>query len=152
MGTPFRVQQIDHVELFVPDQDAAAHWYHDVLGLERVAVYQAWEAAGGPLMLSSDGGGTMLAVFNGEARGQRLTAGHHRVAFRVDGAAFLTFVQRVATVAVYRDDGQQAHDLPVIDHDLAWSVYFCDPYGNRYEVTTYDYQFVADARAKGEQP
>lgn len=32
----FRVEQIDHVELYVPDRYQAADWYHSVLGLEIV--------------------------------------------------------------------------------------------------------------------
>ena len=29
----FKVEQIDHVELFVPDRYAAARWYEQALGL-----------------------------------------------------------------------------------------------------------------------
>jgi len=25
-----------------------------------------------------------------------------------------------------------------MDHEKTYSVYFCDPWGNRYELTTYD--------------
>lgn len=32
----FKVLQIDHVELFVPDRYEAARWYERVLGLEPV--------------------------------------------------------------------------------------------------------------------
>jgi predicted lactoylglutathione lyase len=30
-----------------------------------------------------------------------------------------------------------------MDHEKAYSVYFCDPWGNRYELTTYDRNEVA---------
>lgn len=51
----FRVLQIDHVELFVPDRHEAAEWYRRTLGLEIVPGYQDWAAdPGGPLMISSD--------------------------------------------------------------------------------------------------
>ena len=53
----FKVQQIDHVEVFVPDRGAAAKWYSEVFGLEILGDFGDWaKAPGGPLMLSSDGG------------------------------------------------------------------------------------------------
>jgi hypothetical protein len=32
----------------------------------------------------------------------------------------------------------------VVDHDLAWSIYFNDPYGHRFEITCYDYEYVKE--------
>lgn len=144
----FRVKQIDHVELFVPDRYEAAKWYEQVLGLEIVPDYEHWATAEGPLMISSDGGQTMLALFEGEPRGSRPTAGHHRVAFRVDGPEFLEFLGRLADRPVFNEQGQPVHTLRVVDHDQSFSVYFCDPYGHRYEVTTYDYGYVSDQLAE----
>ena len=81
---PFRVAQIDHVELFVPDRHAAAAWYSEVLGLAPLPGAEKWAAdPGGPLMISPDGGRTKLALFQGNPQGNRPTAGFHRVAFRV---------------------------------------------------------------------
>ena len=91
----FRVLQIDHVELFVPDRYEAARWYEQVLGLSIVPECEHWAGPGGPLMISSDGGRTKLALFEGEPRRSRRTAGHHRVAFRVDGNAFFKFLSRI---------------------------------------------------------
>jgi hypothetical protein len=34
--------------------------------------------------------------------------------------------------------------MPAVDHGLAFSIYFCDPYGNRLEVTTYDHAHVRE--------
>ncbi|MCO6453299.1 MAG: VOC family protein [Caldilineales bacterium] len=149
MTAAFRVQQIDHVEVFVPDRYEAAKWYRQVFGLEILTDYEDWaEADGGPLMISSDGGSTKLALFQGEARGKRPTAGHHRVAFRVDGPGYLRFLGEVAGL-VYDDQGRQMAALRSVDHDKSFSVYFCDPWGNRYEVTTYDYDFVAQTMGIG---
>ena len=92
MQPAFRVQQIDHVELFVPDFEAALEWYRDVLGLEPVEKARAWAEAGEPHMISSDGGSTMLALFHGEGPGNRDIVGHNRVAFRVDAAGFMKWV------------------------------------------------------------
>jgi hypothetical protein len=32
----------------------------------------------------------------------------------------------------------------VVDHDLAFSIYFCDPYGHRLEITTYEHEAVRE--------
>jgi catechol 2,3-dioxygenase-like lactoylglutathione lyase family enzyme len=138
----FRVLQIDHVELFVPDRYEAARWYEQVLGLSIVPECEHWAGPGGPLMISSDGGRTKLALFEGEPRRSRPTAGHHRVAFRVDGTAFFKFLARIQEFPVYSDSGKPVSELEIVDHGQAFSVYFCDPYGNRYEVTTYDHELV----------
>lgn len=137
-----RVETIDHVELFVPDRYEAAAWYRRVLGLEVLAEHEDWaEHPEGPLMISSDGGRTMLALFTGDPQASRPTAGFHRVAFRVSGAAFLAFRDRLRDLeAVLRD---------VRDHDKAWSLYFSDPWGHRLEVTTYDHAFVAERQRQG---
>jgi len=139
---PFRVEHIDHVELYVPDQYEAANWYARLLGLQILPDYESW-AADGPLMISSDDGRTMLALFRGDPPGFRAPTGFRRVAFRVDGAGFRTFRRQVAAHGVYNHAGQLVHGLEVVDHEKSYSVYFCDPYGNRYEVTTYEYQTVA---------
>lgn len=34
---PFAVEEIDHVEVFVRDIEAAARWYSEVLGLREIA-------------------------------------------------------------------------------------------------------------------
>jgi catechol 2,3-dioxygenase-like lactoylglutathione lyase family enzyme len=135
----FKAHQIDHVELFVPDRREAALWYERTLGLSVVPEYEHWaEDPRGPLMISSDGGGTKLALFTGEPRGRRPTAGFHLVAFRVDGPGFLGFLDHVRNAPVFDEAGAEVRSLEPRDHGQAFSVYFCDPYGHRLEVTTYD--------------
>jgi catechol-2,3-dioxygenase len=127
----FRVIQIDHVELFVPDRQAAAAWYERVLGLVPVPKATQWaEDPEGPLMISSDHGKTMLALFQGTPRGERPTAGFHRVAFRVDAKGFLAFVDRIKEMKI--------ESTRLRDHNQAISIYFDDPYGHHLEVTTYE--------------
>jgi catechol 2,3-dioxygenase-like lactoylglutathione lyase family enzyme len=147
MTTTFRVQQIDHVELFVPDFDAALAWYRELLGLVPVAKTQQWTDAGEPLMISSDEGGTMLALFHGEGPGDREITGHQRVAFRVDAAGFLAFLDHIERHSVRNRHGGRLTRREVVDHDLAWSIYFSDPWGNRFEVTSYDYAELRAALA-----
>ncbi len=139
---PFRVQQIDHVEFFVPDQYEAAAPNSRVLGLEIVPEFQAW-AADGPLMIATESGRTLLALFQGRPRGDRPTAGFHRVAFRVVGPGYLQFLARLADVTIDNRDGQRLTADQVGDHQKSWSIYFQDPYGHLLEVTTYDYDQVA---------
>jgi len=137
----FRVKQIDHVEVIVPDQYQAAEWYRLVFGLQIMEDFEFW-AADGPLMISSDGGHTKLALFQGDPPGFSQPVGFQRVAFQVDDQGFMTFLRRLEQHPVFDHDGREVHVLQVIDHDLSYSLYFCDPYGNRYEVTTYDYESV----------
>jgi catechol 2,3-dioxygenase-like lactoylglutathione lyase family enzyme len=135
----FRVAQIDHVELFVSDREAAAAWYARVFGLTPVPGTAHWAAdPEGPLMISPDEGSTKLALFRGEAQGTRTTAGYHRVAFRVDGPGFLAFVASLPVLHLREGEAP----VRVVDHQTAFSVYFTDPYGNRLEVTTYDHAIV----------
>jgi catechol 2,3-dioxygenase-like lactoylglutathione lyase family enzyme len=137
------VKSIDHVEVFVPDRYEAAGWYEGALGLKVVEEWERMAVGGGPLMISADGGGTMLALFEGEARGSRRTAGHHRVAFRVDGPSFLRFLKGTGRAPVYDEEGRETAFGRLMDHEKTYSVYFCDPWGNRYELTTYDRDEVA---------
>jgi len=43
---------------------------------------------------------------------------------------------------VYSESGEPVSHLRPVDHGKAFSVYFCDPYGNRFEATSYEYQHV----------
>jgi catechol 2,3-dioxygenase-like lactoylglutathione lyase family enzyme len=145
--TRFKVQHIDHVELFVPDFEVALRWYREVLGLVPVERTQAWTKAGEPIMISSDDGKTMLALFHGEGPGERELVGHQRVAFRVDATGFMNFLDHIERVAVENRHGGRLTRDEVVDHDLAWSIYFCDPWGNPYEITSYDYDEIKAALA-----
>lgn len=135
----FRVDQIDHVELFVPDRRQAADWYRRVLGLTICVNHEHWaDDPKGPLMISSDGGSTKLALFEGRPQEDRDTAGFHLVAFRVSGHDFKTFLDRLDSLTLTdHHDRTVCRDL-LQDHGQAFSVYFNDPYGHRLELTTYD--------------
>jgi catechol 2,3-dioxygenase len=146
---PFRVQQIDHVETYVPDRHQAATWYGEVLGLRIVAERAFWaEDPQGPLMISSDDGNTMIALFAGDPatpRQGRSAPGFYLLAFRVDGAGFLAFLDHAAALGLQDRNGDPIGRQSAVDHDAAWSVYFQDPWGHDLEVTTYDHQVVRAA-------
>src|SRR5712691_3358256 len=142
----FRVLQIDHVELFVPNRHEAADWYQRVLGLEILSDYQHWAAdPGGPLMISSEAGETKLALFEGPPQESKPTAGFHRVAFRVNAQGFRDFVQRLGASCLKDHNDRAVTVDAVVDHGKAFSIYFSDPYGHRLEVTTYDHEPIRAA-------
>lgn len=140
-GSAFRVDQIDHVEFFVPDRHEAAAWYQLVLGLEILPGYEHWsDDPHGPLMISPDGGSTKLALFQGAPQGERETAGFHLVAFRVGAESFVEFLRRLPDLGLIDYRGRQVTADLVADHESAYSIYFNDPLGHRLELTTYEYE------------
>lgn len=134
----FRVQQIDHVELFVPNRDEAAAWLERVLGLEIDPACRHWaEHPLGPLMVTTPEGGTKIALFQGEPQGKSAPVGIKRIAFRADAAGFSELLARLEEHALtFR--GRPVSNGEYTDHDGAWSIYFDDPWGNPFEVTTYE--------------
>jgi catechol 2,3-dioxygenase-like lactoylglutathione lyase family enzyme len=141
-----KVGALDHVELFVPDRFEAASWYQQSLGLAILEECRPWaDNPQGPLMISSDGGVTKLALFTGQPQGARATAGFHRVAFVVDGQGFLAFLDRLPGLNLQDHQARPVRADAAVDHQQAYSIYFCDPYGHRLEVTTYDYGAVRAA-------
>ena len=143
MTEKFHVDQIDHVELFVPDRREAAEWYEETLGLRIVEEFESWaDDPRGPLMIATPRGGTKLALFTGEPQGDRPTAGYHLVAFRVSGESFLQFLDSLAERELVDHDGRKVGKGNAKDHGKAFSVYFSDPYGHRLEITTYEHEVV----------
>lgn len=146
VAEPFRVEQIDHVELFVPSRREAAGWYRRVLGLEIIPEFERWSKdPGGPLMVATQGGGSKLALFRGSPQDERETVGFRRVAFRTDGAGFLRFLERLPGLGLRDDRGREVQRELVSDHGLAFSIYFSDPWGHRFELTSYDHEPVRRA-------
>ena len=125
----FRVDGIDHVEVFVPDIEASVRWYAETLGLAEIA---RWDPE--PVMIGV--GDTKLALFkskpdaaSGRPDGQVGEAGWHRVAWRTDKAGFERVQAHLSEINV-KFGGP-------IDHGTARSIYFEDPDGNRLEITYY---------------
>lgn len=137
-----QIQGIDHVELFVSDLDEAVHWYGETFGFTPVKKYSEW-VGNGPFMIAANDDSTMIALFEGDAQGSHPSRGLHRLAFQTDAEGFIEFVEdSESAIDVYDEYGSRISELEPVDHDLTYSVYFRDPFGNRLEVTTEDYSTV----------
>ncbi len=147
----FNVGSLDHVHVYVPNRREALQWYERVLGLKPVERYQEWAVENGPQMISADAGNTMIALFKADPAATDTPTRRATIAFRVDVNGFCRFVQRLDEVCIVDDTGRRVTVHDVVDHRLAFSIYFCDPYGNRYEITTYDYE-EAYERLRGQAP
>jgi len=132
MMTP-QLNHIDHIHIQVSDRPAAESWYKAVLGLRRKASLESWAVPHGPLMLENESGTVVFALFQRKPQEHDST-----IALNVSGQQFLQWCEHLAQAL--------AKELPHVDHGLAWSIYFDDPDGNPFEITTYDYDFVRSAR------
>jgi catechol-2,3-dioxygenase len=119
------LKNIDHVHIFVADRVAAEAWYARVLGFARVEALEAWALDGGPLTLADASGAIHLALFEAAPIKTRST-----VAFGASAAQYLAW---------------RAHLLAALggavsfeDHGMSLSMYFRDPDGNPFEITSYE--------------
>lgn len=135
-----RIERIDHVHVEVADREEAADWFEDVLGLTRAEALAEWAAHPmGPLILATPDGLPVLSLF---ARDAKPASRDATIAFRVSGDDFLGFLARLDGITLSYNEGGRLTREHVVDHDMAWSIYFFDPWGNRFEITTYDYAAV----------
>ena len=124
------LQRIDHVHVFVADRVAAEAWYERVMGLQRVAELAFWSADGGPLTMGNADHSVHLALFEGTNNSPRST-----VAFGVPGAELLAWRTHLQDALGRRID--------LVDHQVSWSLYFNDPDGNPFEITSNDHAVVS---------
>lgn len=115
----------DHVHVFVADRRAAESWYAAVLGLVRTKELEFWAAGGGPLTLQDPTGNVHLALFERPVQKTRST-----IALRVSGREYVSWRRHLKSVP--------GLEVSEEDHEVAVSLYFCDPDGNPYEITSYE--------------
>ncbi len=132
---PPQMKSIDHVHVSVVDRTAAEHWYEKVLGLTRVKELEFWAPGGGPLTIQNREGTVHLALFEGAPEKRPST-----IAFGVDAKEFIQWQAHLGEVL--------ATQLRPEDHTVSWSLYFSDPDGNRFEITSYEYKAVQHGLAE----
>ena len=135
-----KLSVIDHIHVWVKDRAASAVWYQRTLGLSPDPRFAAWaQAPSGPLTLFNSGNTVHLALF------EKVDAApsHAVIAFSVGGADFLAWIDKLAGERVLATDGRYLARDGIVDHKLAWSFYFVDPDGNPFEITSYDYSWLA---------
>jgi catechol 2,3-dioxygenase-like lactoylglutathione lyase family enzyme len=123
---------VDHVHVLVRNRAAAVDWYRDVMGLTPVPELAVWQADGGPLTLADAGGHVHIALFERPPTADNKAV----VALGTDAAGFVQWRDHLTRLL--------GKAPAFVDHDLSLSLYFRDPDGNPYEITTYD---VTSARA-----
>ena len=127
MNTP-SLNGIDHIHVYVDRWAEAEKWYGDVLGFTRVDKFMVWAVDSGPLTLGNPQGNVHIALF--ERPGHEDTSA---IAFGASGEEFLDWKSHF--------EGKSL-ELRISDHELAFSMYFTDPWGNMHEITTYDHEYV----------
>ena len=128
---PPRLRTVDHVHVFVADRAASERWYERVLGLRRKEELAFWTFDGGPLTLTNEDDTVHIALFEKPRQKCRST-----VALGVSAEELHAWQAHLNEVL-----GEAPR---VEDHRVAWSLYFADPDGNPYEITTYEYREFAE--------
>ena len=122
---PPELQAFDHVHVYVTDRRTAEAWYRETLGMYRTPELEFWAEGGGPLTIQNPSGSIHIALFERVAQPCRSV-----VALRVAGKEFNDWRSHLGTTL----PGQVAEE----DHVASVSLYFSDPDGNPYEITTYE--------------
>jgi catechol-2,3-dioxygenase len=120
------IEAFDHIHVFVADWAAAEQWYRRVLGFTRSAELEFWAPNGGPLTLQNASGTVHLALFQRPREKNRAT-----IALRASAEQFGQWLRHLR--------GELKGDITLEDHDVSLSLYFRDPDGNPYEITSYEH-------------
>lgn len=131
--------KIDHIHVRVSDLTRALDWYKRVLGLVSDARYRNIQEGHGAVMLANPSGSVRLALTE-DSSSPHLPAS---VAFSVSGHDFLAWLDALAGERVQSRDGATIARDSVRDHVLFWSIAFCDPFGNPFEIVSYDHTWLS---------
>ena len=123
-----KLLNIDHIHVFVADRQEALDWYNNIFGLKPSEKIISLPKSG-PLTIRNDEDSINIALFKGKPQDNRSV-----IAFSVTGEEFINFYNMI--------NHSLNDDLEVVDHSSQFSIYFEDPYGNPYEVTSYDYEML----------
>ena len=124
-----RINFIDHIHVYVADRTAAERWYEKTLGFTPVKELKFWSPGGGPLTIQNPEGTVHLALF--ERTPEKC---HSTIALGVDAEEFFQWQAHLG--------GALGQQLKATDHEVSWSLYFSDPDGNPFEITSYGYETI----------
>jgi catechol 2,3-dioxygenase-like lactoylglutathione lyase family enzyme len=132
--------KIDHIHIRVTDVPKALKWYQRVLAMAPDPRYKHMrEGPHGAVMLVNANGAVRLAVSedkSGEVSHQGA------VAFVVGGQDFLEWIDQLAGERVTNSEGQTIARDSVRDHRFFCSLSFVDPFGNPFEIVSYDHTWL----------
>lgn len=126
-----KLEDIDHIHVYVSQLATAAQWYREVLGFQYERSHLEQPDFNGPLMLSNKNGEIHLALF----RKQDAT-GDSALAFRATADEFMGWIDHLESKGL---------TLRLSDHESSYSLYFKDPDGNLHEITTPEHGAVRTA-------
>jgi catechol 2,3-dioxygenase-like lactoylglutathione lyase family enzyme len=119
--------------VFVQDRKAAEAWYARVMGFSRSPGLEFWASDGGPLTLRDSADTVHIALFERARQPNRAT-----VALRTSADGLRAWQSHLSAFPEL--------EVTFQDHQVAVSIYFSDPDGNPYEITTYEYEAFTAAR------
>ena len=125
------LERVDHLHVFVADRPAAERWYARVLGLKRVPSLERWAVDGGPLTIGNPSDTIHIALFERPAAAKSRST----IALATSAQGLLAWQRQLAA--------ELGKEPARVDHEVSWSIYFEDPDGNPYEITTYEYDALA---------
>ena len=125
-----KLQNIDHIHVFVTDREEALDWYKNILGLEPLEKVITLPKSG-PLTIRNEVGTITIALFKGKPQDNRSV-----IAFKVTGGEFINCHNTINHLVNEK--------IELVDHSIQFSIYFEDPYGNPYEITSYDYDMLSN--------
>ena len=125
-----KLKNIDHIHIFVTDRQEALKWYRTVLGLKPVKNLLFW-AKTGPLTIGNEEGSVHIALFKGKPKKNRSV-----IAFNTTGKEFINWHNKIKNAL--------GGNIEIEDHSVSFSIYFEDPYGNPYEIISYDYKILVN--------
>ena len=123
-----QLETIDHIHVIVSDRQKALDWYNNILGLKPPEEI-IFLPESGPLMIRNNEGNINIALFKGTPKNNQAV-----IAFKVSGEEFINCHNKI-------NDSLTKY-IEIVDHDIQFSIYFEDPFGNPYEITSYDYDML----------
>ncbi|BBF85024.1 glyoxalase [Aquitalea magnusonii] len=132
--------KIDHIHIRVTDLAKAQGWYQRVLNLAPDTRYKHMQSGPhGVVMLMNSNGSVRLAI----SQEDKPVCEPGSVAFLVSGQDFLEWIDQLAGERVIDRAGQTVARDSVVDHQFFCSISFVDPFGNPFEIVSYDHTWLA---------